>query len=87
MVNITYGKRTEKIKLLQTDKDGKLVVLYASNTNEQDSYIQNAKLKDTRFFFIRLSYYSAFDSELESSKENISFVRVDADHINNLIKR
>lgn len=89
----THGKHylweelTEKIKPLQTDKDGKLVVLYASNTNEQDSYIQNAKAKGYEVLLLDSPIIPHLIQKLESSKENISFARVDADHINNLIKK
>lgn len=82
-----WEKLTEKIKPLQTDKDGKLVVLYASNTNEQDSYIQNAKAKGYEVLLLDSPIIPHLIQKLESSKENISFARVDADHINNLIKK
>ncbi|AVF46904.1 molecular chaperone HtpG [Elizabethkingia anophelis] len=82
-----WEELTEKIKPLQTDKDGKLVVLYASNTNEQDSYIQNAKTKGYEVLLLDSPIIPHLIQKLESSKENISFARVDADHINNLIKK
>ncbi|HFK5528831.1 TPA: molecular chaperone HtpG [Elizabethkingia anophelis] len=82
-----WEELTEKIKPLQNDKDGKLVVLYASNTNEQDSYIQNAKAKGYEVLLLDSPIIPHLIQKLESSKENISFARVDADHINNLIKK
>ena len=82
-----WDELTDKIKPLQTDKDGKLVILYASNTNEQDSYIQNAKAKGYEVLLLDSPIIPHLIQKLESSKENISFVRVDADHINNLIKK
>lgn len=82
-----WEELTEKTKPLQTDKDGKLVILYASNTNEQDSYIQNAKAKGYEVLLLDSPIIPHLIQKLESSKENISFVRVDADHINNLIKK
>ncbi|HFK5502403.1 molecular chaperone HtpG [Elizabethkingia anophelis] len=82
-----WEELTEKIKPLQTDKDGKLVILYASNTNEQDSYIQNAKAKGYEVLLLDSPIIPHLIQKLESSKENISFARVDADHINNLIKK
>lgn len=82
-----WEELTEKIKPLQTDKDGKLVVLYASNTNEQDSYIQNAKAKGYEVLLLDSPIIPHLIQKFESSKENISFARVDADHINNLIKK
>ncbi len=44
-VNITFDELSEAIKDLQTDKDGKLVILYASDTDKQHSYIEQAKSK------------------------------------------
>ncbi|AQX09341.1 molecular chaperone HtpG [Elizabethkingia ursingii] len=82
-----WDELTDKIKPLQTDKDGKLVILYASNTNEQDSYIQNAKAKGYEILLLDSPIIPHLIQKLESSKENISFARVDADHINNLIKK
>ncbi|WP_454059461.1 molecular chaperone HtpG [Elizabethkingia ursingii] len=82
-----WDELTDKIKPLQTDKDGKLVILYASNTNEQDSYIQNAKAKGYEVLLLDSAIIPHLIQKLESSKENISFARVDADHINNLIKK
>ena len=82
-----WDELVEKIKPFQTDKDGKLVILYASNTNEQDSYIQNAKAKGYEVLLLDSPIIPHLIQKLESSKENISFARVDADHINNLIKK
>ena len=42
---LTFEELKEKISKTQTDKDGKLVVLYASNKNEQHPYIETAKEK------------------------------------------
>ncbi|WP_087137462.1 molecular chaperone HtpG [Elizabethkingia meningoseptica] len=82
-----WDELVDKIKPFQTDKDGKLVILYTSNTNEQDSYIQNAKAKGYEVLLLDSPIIPHLIQKLESSKENISFARVDADHINNLIKK
>ena len=63
-----WEELTEKIKPLQTDKDGKLVVLYASNTNEQDSYIQNAKAKGYEVLLLDSPIIPHLIQKLESSK-------------------
>ncbi|HSP11748.1 MAG TPA: molecular chaperone HtpG, partial [Salegentibacter sp.] len=41
----TYAELEEKIKENQTDKDGNMVILYASNQDAQHSYIEAAKAK------------------------------------------
>jgi molecular chaperone HtpG len=41
----TYEELYNKIKANQTDKDDKLVILYAANKDEQHSYIEAAQSK------------------------------------------
>jgi molecular chaperone HtpG len=82
-----WNELEEKIKLNQTDKDGNLIVLYASNADEQHSYIQSAKDKGYEVLLLDSPIIPHVIQKLETSKEKISFVRVDADHINNLIKK
>ena len=82
-----WNELIEKIKPTQTDKDGKTVLLYASDANEQDSYIQSAKEKGYEVLLLDSPIVPHLIQKLEGSKENVTFVRVDADHINNLIKK
>lgn len=83
----TFEELQEKIKDSQTDKDGKLVILYASNKDEQHSYISAAKDKGYEVLLLDSPIVSHLIQKLETSKENISFARVDGDHIDNLIKK
>ncbi len=83
----TLEEFKEKIKAAQTDKDDKLVILYASNKDEQHSYIEAAKEKGYEVLFLDSPIVSHLIQKLETSEENISFVRVDGDHIDNLIKK
>jgi len=83
----TFDELKEKIAPAQTDKDDKLVVLYTSNEEEQHSYIQAAKDKGYEVLLLDSPIISHLIQKLESEKENISFVRVDGDHIDNLIKK
>lgn len=82
-----WNELIEKIKPTQTDKDGKTVILYANNADEQHSYIQSAKEKGYEVLLLDSPIVPHLIQKLESSKENVSFARVDADHINNLIKK
>ena len=82
-----WNELEEKLKPIQTDKDGKLVLLYASNLDEQYSYIQAAKEKGYEVLLMDSMIVPHLIQKLESSKSNITFARVDADHINNLIKK
>ncbi|NRR91924.1 molecular chaperone HtpG [Winogradskyella undariae] len=83
----TYEELFNKTKATQTDKDGKLVLLYASNKDQQHSYIEAAKAKGYEVLMLDSPIVSHLIQKLESTKENISFARVDGDHIDNLIKK
>ena len=83
----TYDELYNKIKANQTDKDDKLVILYAANKDEQHPYIESAKAKGYEVLLLDSPIVSHLMQKLETSKENISFARVDADHIDNLIKK
>ncbi len=84
---LTFEELQEKTKDNQTDKDNKLVILYASNKDEQHSYITAAKDKGYEVLLLDSPIVSHLIQKLETSKENITFVRVDSDHVNNLIKK
>ena len=83
----TYEELTEKIKENQTDKDGKLILLYASDTDAQHTYIEAAKAKNYEVLLLDSPIVSHLMQKLESTKENITFARVDADSIDKLIKK
>lgn len=83
----TFDELQEKTKESQTDKDGKLVLLYASNQENQHSYIEAAKAKGYEVLLLDSPIVPHLIQKLETSKENISFARVDADHVDNLIKK
>jgi molecular chaperone HtpG len=83
----TYDELYNKIKAKQTDKDDKLVILYASNSEEQHSYIEAAKAKGYEVLLLDSPIVSHLIQKLEGSKEKISFSRVDADHLDKLISK
>jgi len=83
----TYEELFNKIKANQTDKDDKLVILYASNKDQQHSYIEAAKAKGYEVLMLDSPIVSHLIQKLETTKEHISFARVDGDHIDNLIKK
>jgi molecular chaperone HtpG len=82
-----YEELFNKIKANQTDKDDNLVILYTSDKEAQHSYIEAAKTKGYEVLLLDSPIVSHLMQKLETSKEKISFVRVDADHIDNLIKK
>jgi molecular chaperone HtpG len=82
-----YDELYNKIKANQTDKDDKLVILYASDKEAQHSYIEAAKAKGYEVLMLDSPIVSHLMQKLETTKEKISFARVDSDHIDNLIKK
>ena len=82
---LTFEELKEKTKDLQTDKDEKLVQLYASNDDEQHAYIEAAKAKGYTVLLLDSPIVGHLLQKLETSEDNISFVRVDADHVDKLI--
>lgn len=83
----TWDELTEKIKENQTNKDGEMVVLYSSNPDSQDAYIQTALDKGYEVLLFDSPIASHFIQRMEHEKEKVKFSRVDADHIQNLIQK
>jgi molecular chaperone HtpG len=90
----TLEELKEKIKPAQTDKDKNLVVLYASNKDEQHSFIQEAEAKgyevlllDSPIVSHLLQKIEAENSELSDKNQPIKFARVDSDSIDKLIQK
>ena len=83
----TFEELTEALKEHQTDKDEKLVILYASNLEEQHSYIEQAKNKGYKVLLLDSPIIGHLIQKLEGSKEKITFARVDGDTLENLIKK
>ena len=83
----TFEELKEKISKTQTDKDENLIVLYASNVNDQHSYIQAAKEKGYEVLLLDSPIISHLIQKLETSNEKIKFTRVDADVIDKLIQK
>ena len=83
----TLAELKETLKDNQTDKNGKLVVLYASNKDAQHSYIDIAKEKGYQVLLLDSPIVSHLIQKLEADNENVTFARVDADHIDKLIQK
>lgn len=83
----TLAELKEAITANQTDKNGKLVVLYASNKDAQHSYIDIAKEKGYEVLLLDSPIVSHLIQKLEADNENLTFTRVDSDHIDKLIQK
>ena len=84
---LTYAELETALKDNQTDKEGKLIFLYASNEEEQHQYIQTAKDKGYKVLLLNSPIIAHLIQKLEGDKENIAFARVDGDAVENLIKK
>ncbi len=83
----TLAELKEVVTANQTDKNGKLVVLYASNKDAQHGYVEIAKEKGYEVLLLDSPIVSHLIQKLESDNENLTFVRVDSDHIDKLIQK
>ena len=69
----------------QTDKDKKVVFLYATDVESQYAFIEAAKNKGYDVLLLDCQLDSHFVNLLETKVENARFARVDSDSIDNLI--
>jgi molecular chaperone HtpG len=83
----TLDELKENLKEKQTDKNDKLVLLYASNKEAQHSYIEIAKEKGYEVLLLDSPIISHLIQKIEGDNSDLTFVRVDSDHIDNLIKK
>ena len=71
----------------QTDKDKKVVFLYATDVEGQYSFIEAAKSKGFDVLLLDCQLDSHFVNLLETKVENARFARVDSDSIGNLVPK
>ncbi|HHS96126.1 MAG TPA: molecular chaperone HtpG, partial [Phaeodactylibacter sp.] len=83
----TIEEYKEKIKKQQTDKHDKIVMLYTNNPTEHDSFIQAAKNRNYDVLEFDTVIDNHFIQHLEHKMGDVTFVRVDADTIDNLIQK
>lgn len=71
----------------QTDKDKKVVYLYATDTDEQYAFIEAAKNKGYDVLLMDCELDSHYVNLLEQKNPDTKFARVDSDTIDNLIPK
>lgn len=71
----------------QTDKDGNLVYLYATDKDSQYTYIETARNKGYDVLLMDGELDVPFIQQVEAKSEKTRFVRVDSDIIENLIPK
>lgn len=85
--HFTYDEYKELIKAEQTDKNGQLVYLYATDAEAQYSYIETAKAKGYSVLIMDGQLDVPMVQMLERKLEKTCFTRVDSDVINKLIEK
>ncbi|MDO5104658.1 molecular chaperone HtpG [Capnocytophaga sp.] len=83
----TLSELKEALKEQQTDKNGKLVVLYAQNKETQHAAIEEAKEKGYQVLLLDSPIVSHLIQKLEHDNENLTFARVDSAPISKLIEK
>jgi len=83
----TIEEYKEKVAATQTDKDDKLVVLYANSNEAHHQFINNAKDRGYDVLIMDSPLTPHFIAKLEGTLENVTFARVDSDTLDNLIKK
>lgn len=83
----TYEEYKQLITENQTDKNGQLIYLYATNLEEQYSYIEAAHNKGYSILLMDGQLDTPLVQMLEQKFEKSSFLRVDGDTINKLIQK
>ncbi len=83
----TLGELKEKIKVNQTDKSNRLCLIYTNNPQQQHAQIESAKAHG----YVVLEMDSVIDNHFMQSVEykdpTLTFVRVDADTVDNLVHK
>lgn len=85
--HFTFEEYTSHVKETQTDKDGKVVWLYASDIQKQDAYIQSAQKRGYDVLVFDSVIDPHFINGIEYKIENTSIKRVDADTLDKLIEK
>lgn len=93
LLNNTDGKYfsiddyRKAIEPAQTDKDKKLIFLYATDSEKQYFFIDAAKNQGYDVLLMDCELDSHFVNLLESKLENVRFARVDSDSVDKLIQK
>ncbi len=83
----SFDEYKEAVKDAQTDKDKKLVYLYATKADDQYAYIQAAKDKGYDVLLMDCELDAHYVNLLEQKLQDIRFARVDSDAVENLIPK
>ena len=83
----TFEEYKIATETLQKNKDGKQVILYTTDPIQQDAFIQQAVARGYKVIRMETIIDNGFVSQMEMKWENVQFVRVDSDIVDNLIDK
>ena len=83
----TFSEFSEKVKISQKDKNGKVIILYTNDAKEQHSFVKTATEKNYEVLELGGPLMSHLISKLESENTDIQFARVDSETIDKLIEK
>ena len=77
----------DKVKVAQTDKHDRVVMIYAQDDKAQSTFINAAKDKGYDVLVFDQIIDNHFMQHLEMKEDKITFVRVDSDTVDNLVQK
>ena len=83
----SFDEYKELVKEAQTDKDKKLVYLYATSADKQYAFVQAARDKGYNVLLMDCELDAHYVNLLEQKLEDTRFARVDSDAVANLIPK
>jgi molecular chaperone HtpG len=83
----TFEEYENHVKGNQTDTDKRVIYLYTTNVSEQHAYIDAAKSRGYDVILMETMIDAHYINQLESKLKDTSFVRVDSDTVDKLIKK
>ncbi|HZF65267.1 MAG TPA: molecular chaperone HtpG, partial [Chitinophagaceae bacterium] len=83
----TLDEYNNKVKVLQTNKDGVVVYLYTNDPVKQDAFVQGANKKEYDVLVMNSPIDNHFIQHLEMKLEKVSLKRVDADVMDKLVQK
>jgi molecular chaperone HtpG len=83
----TLDEYNNKVKVLQTNKDGVVVYLYTNDPVKQDAFVQGANKREYDVLVMNSPIDNHFIQHLEMKLEKVSLKRVDADVMDKLVQK
>ena len=83
----TFDEYKNIVKENQTDKNNSVIFLYATDKEEQYSFVEAAKAKGYDVLILDSAFDAHFINQQEQKNTDVRFMRVDSDTIDKLIRK